>query len=100
MHTIRQHNEFVDNTANLEFVKEQISAAAQRSGRGPDDVSLVAVSKAFKAATIMPILAAGQRVFGENRVREAVDKWVPLGNTPAPNRFAAEQQSERCNVTV
>ena len=78
MHTIRQHNAFVDNTANLEFVKEQISAAAQRSGRGPDDVSLVAVSKAFKAATIMPILAAGQRVFGENRVQEAVDKWAPL----------------------
>jgi len=78
MHTIRQHNAFVDNTANLEFVKEQISAAAQRSGREPDDVSLIAVSKAFKAATIMPILAAGQRVFGENRVQEAVDKWVPL----------------------
>ena len=78
MHTIRRENEFVDSTANLKFVKEQIAAAAERSGRKPDDVSLVAVSKAFKAATIKPIIAAGQRVFGENRVQEAVGKWPPL----------------------
>ena len=78
MHTIRRENEFVDSTANLKFVKEQIAAAAERSGREPDDVSLVAVSKAFKAATIKPIIAAGQRVFGENRVQEAVGKWPPL----------------------
>ena len=78
MHTIRRENEFVDSTANLKFVKEQIAAAAERSGREPDDVSLVAVSKAFKAATIKPIIAAGQRVFGENRVQEALGKWPPL----------------------
>ena len=78
MHTIRRENEFVDSTANLKFVKEQIAAAAERSGREPDDVSLVAVSKAFKAAAIKPIIAAGQRVFGENRVQEAVGKWPPL----------------------
>ena len=78
MHTIRRENEFVDSTANLKFVKEQIAAAAERSGREPNDVSLVAVSKAFKAAAIKPIIAAGQRVFGENRVQEAVGKWPPL----------------------
>ena len=78
MHTIRRENEFVDSTANLKFVKAQIAAAAERSGREPDDVSLVAVSKAFKAAAIKPIIAAGQRVFGENRVQEAVGKWPPL----------------------
>ena len=78
MHTIRRENEFVDSTANLKFVKEQITAAAERSGREPNDVSLVAVSKAFKAAAIKPIIAAGQRVFGENRVQEAVGKWPPL----------------------
>lgn len=78
MHTIRRENEFVDSTANLKFVKEQIAAAAERSGREPNDVSLVAVSKAFKAAAIKPIIAAGQRVFGENRVQEALGKWPPL----------------------
>ena len=78
MHTIRRENEFVDSTANLKFVKEQIAAAAERSGREPNDVSLVAVSKAFKAAAIKPVIAAGQRVFGENRVQEAVGKWPPL----------------------
>jgi len=78
MHTIRRENEFVDSTANLKFVKEQIAAAAERSGREPDDVSLVAVSKAFKAAAIKPIIAAGQLVFGENRVQEALGKWPPL----------------------
>lgn len=78
MHTIRRENQFVDSTANLKFVKEQIAAAAERSGREPNDVSLVAVSKAFKAAAIKPIIAAGQRVFGENRVQEALGKWPPL----------------------
>jgi len=78
MHTIRRENEFVDSTANLKFVKEQIAAAAERSGREPNDVSLVAVSKAFKAAAIKPIIAAGQLVFGENRVQEALGKWPPL----------------------
>ena len=78
MHTIRRENQFVDSTANLKFVKEQIAAAAERSGREPNDVSLVAVSKAFKAAAIKPIIAAGQLVFGENRVQEALGKWPPL----------------------
>ena len=77
MHTILRENEFVDSTANLKFVKEQIAAAAERSGREPNDVSLVAVSKAFKAAAIKPIIAAGQRVFGEKRVQAALGKWPP-----------------------
>ena len=55
-----------------------IDAAAGRAGRGDDDVTLIAVSKFQDAAAITPLLAAGQRHFGENRVQEAAGKWPPL----------------------
>lgn len=48
------------------------------AGRKPADVTLIAVSKTHDAAAIRPLLDAGQRVFGENRVQEAADKWPTL----------------------
>ncbi|VTZ28380.1 Pyridoxal phosphate homeostasis protein [Methylocella tundrae] len=62
----------------LEEVREAIARAARDAGRRPQDVTLVCVSKTFPAAEVEPLLAAGQRVFGENRVQEAVEKWLPL----------------------
>ena len=50
------------------------------ASRDPHTVTLVAVSKMFDAPAIVPILAAGQRVFGENRVQEATRKWPALKN--------------------
>src|SRR5262249_56718555 len=47
-------------------------------GRDASGVTLVAVSKTFGAADIEPVIAAGQRAFGENRVQEAKAKWPPL----------------------
>jgi len=64
--------------ATLNTVRSRINAAARRAQRAPADVTLIAVSKTFAAADITPVLAAGQRVFGENRVQEAVQKWPPL----------------------
>lgn len=55
-----------------------IAAAAEAARRDPRDVALIAVSKGRDAAAIAPLLVAGQRDFGENRVREAQDKWPPL----------------------
>lgn len=46
--------------------------------RAPDDVSVIAVSKMHASPAITPLIEAGQRVFGENRVREAQDKWPAL----------------------
>ena len=52
-------------------VKANIAAAEQAAGRAPGAVTLVAVSKTFEAPAIRPLLEAGHRVFGENRVQEA-----------------------------
>ncbi len=53
----------------------RIARAAQAAGRDPADVTLVAVSKTQPWDAIEPVLAAGQRVFGENRVQEAMARW-------------------------
>ena len=52
--------------------------ACRDAGRDPATVTLVAISKTFDADAIEPVIAAGQRVFGENRVQEAKAKWPPL----------------------
>jgi pyridoxal phosphate enzyme (YggS family) len=59
-------------------VHQEIARAAREAGRDPASVTLVAVSKAFAADAIEPVIAAGQRVFGENRVQEAKAKWPAL----------------------
>jgi len=53
----------------------RIGAAAKQAGRGAQDVTLVAVSKQQPWSHIEPVLAAGQRIFGENRVQEAEARW-------------------------
>jgi len=64
--------------ARLAAVHEQIAAACREAGRDPASVTLVAISKTFPGDAIAPVIAAGQRVFGENRVQEAKAKWPPL----------------------
>ena len=66
--------------ANLAAVRGRIAAAAQAAGRPADSVSLVAVSKTQPAAAARAALKAGQRVFGENRVQEALAKFPGLRN--------------------
>jgi pyridoxal phosphate enzyme (YggS family) len=63
---------------NLSKVREEIARACASAGRDPASVTLVAVSKTFGADAIEPVIAAGQRVFGENRVQEAKAKWPAL----------------------
>lgn len=63
---------------NLIAVKRRIAESARTAGRDPAAVTLVAVSKTHDAAAIVPALEAGQRVFGENRVQEAKNKWPAL----------------------
>jgi pyridoxal phosphate enzyme (YggS family) len=67
-----------DITQALATVKQRITDAAREAGRDAASVTLVAVSKTHDADTIRPALAAGQRVFGENRVQEAKGKWPEL----------------------
>ena len=62
----------------LEEVRRRIGAVAEAAGRAPADVTLVAVSKTKPAEAVAAAFAAGQRVFGENRVQEAQGKYPPL----------------------
>lgn len=62
----------------LGHIRTRMEKARRRFGAPPDEVELVAVSKTFSAEAIEPFLEAGQRVFGENRVQEAKEKWPAL----------------------
>jgi pyridoxal phosphate enzyme (YggS family) len=64
--------------AQLAAVRTGIAAAAKAAGRDPAAVTLVAVSKTQSTERVTAALAAGQRVFGENRVQEAAAKWPVL----------------------
>ena len=67
-----------DAVDRLATVRAEIARACRDAGRDPAEVTLVAVSKTFGSEAIEPVIAAGQRVFGENRVQEAKSKWPPL----------------------
>jgi len=74
-----------DAPSRLNAVRAEIAAACAKARRDPAQVTLVAVSKTVAADAIAPVLAAGQRVFGENRVQEAAAKWPGLqAQYPAP----------------
>jgi pyridoxal phosphate enzyme (YggS family) len=64
--------------SSLAAVEHEILRACQQARRERGSVTLIAVSKTFDAAAIEPVIAAGQRVFGENRVQEARAKWPVL----------------------
>jgi PLP dependent protein len=61
-------------------VRERIARAAERAGRRPEEVTLVAVSKTFPATAVREAFAAGQRDFGENKVQEAEEKAPALAD--------------------
>jgi pyridoxal phosphate enzyme (YggS family) len=65
----------------LHDVRERIAKAATIARREPTDIELIAISKTHPADAIAPLIAAGQKVFGENRVQEAQAKWPALLET-------------------
>src|SRR5579885_926686 len=70
--------ETMNRTEGIATVRDEIAAACRDARRDPAGVTLVAISKTFGAEAIEPVIGAGQRVFGENRVQEAKAKWPPL----------------------
>jgi PLP dependent protein len=68
----------IDSRSRLAAVRDEIAQACRVARRDPATVTLVAVSKTFDADAIEPVIAAGQTVFGENRVQEAKGKWPAL----------------------
>jgi PLP dependent protein len=80
--------------ANLERVRERIARAAERSGRRPNDVLLIGVSKTVPAERIREAVAAGLPALGENRVQEAREKIQALGR-PIPWHLIGHLQSNK-----
>ena len=69
----------MENAATpLADIRDRIARTAQIAGRKAQDITLIAISKTHPAAAIAPLIAQGQRVFGENRVQEAQEKWPAL----------------------
>ncbi len=64
--------------SSLSDVRAAMVTVANRIGRKPGETELIAISKTYSAEEIRPLIAAGQRHFGENRVQEAQEKWPAL----------------------
>ena len=73
-----EHHSATEIPARLRLVGEEIGLAAEAAGRDPDEIRLIAVSKTVPAAVIEEAVEAGQRLFGENRVQEALGRWPAL----------------------
>jgi len=91
-----------DASQRLEQVRDEIARAARIADRKPDAVTLIAVSKTHDADAILPLIAAGQRVFGENRVQEAEAKWPALrAETPGIElHLVGQLQSNKAEEAV
>ena len=88
-----------DIEANLERVRERVARAAARSGRRPDDVLLIGVSKTVDVERIRQALAAGLGALGENRVQEAKTKVEALGR-PVPWHLIGHLQTNKARDAV
>ncbi|WP_033920598.1 YggS family pyridoxal phosphate-dependent enzyme [Sphingomonas sp. 37zxx] len=86
----------------LAAVQARIAKAASTATREPADVTLIAVSKTHDADAIRPLIAAGQRAFGENRVQEAQGKWPALqAETPGiALHLVGQLQSNKADEAV
>ena len=89
-----------DVAANLESIREQIRETAERAGRDPASVRLVAVSKTFPPEAVRRAAEAGQRCFGENRVQEAQEKIPALADRGLEWRLIGHLQSNKARRAV
>jgi pyridoxal phosphate enzyme (YggS family) len=90
-----------DPAARLAGVRDAIARAAKLAGRS-DPIELIAISKTHPAEAVEPLIAAGQRVFGENRVQEAQGKWPALRERHPDLRLAlvGQLQSNKAGDAV
>ncbi len=75
---LQSGSDHFEAASRLAGINADIARAARLAGRSPDSIALIAISKTFGADAIAPLIAAGQRAFGENRVAEAEAKWPAL----------------------
>ncbi len=88
--------------SSLAAINARIADAARIARRKPEDITLVAVSKTHPAEAIAPLIAAGHKVFGENRVQEAQTKWPALleANPDVKLHLVGQLQSNKAEDAV
>ena len=84
---------------NLKDIHQRISAAAKKSGRDENEITLICVSKTIDAETINEAFSLGERVFGENRVQELTEKY-PLVNSDAHWHLIGHLQTNKVKYVV
>lgn len=91
-----------DPATALADITARIARTAQIAGRKADEVTLVAISKTHPAERIAPLISAGQRIFGENRVQEAAEKWPALreANPDIALHLVGQLQSNKADEAV
>lgn len=89
-----------DAADRLSEVRDRIARAAALARRKAEDVTLIAVSKTWGADAIRPLIAAGQRAFGENRVQEAQAKWPALKGPEIELHLIGRLQSNKAADAV
>jgi len=91
-----------DAAERLAEVRDRIARAAATAERAAGAVALIAVSKTYPADAVRPLLAAGQRTFGENRVAEAAEKWPALRDeyADATLHLVGQLQSNKADDAV
>ncbi|MBP7475140.1 MAG: YggS family pyridoxal phosphate-dependent enzyme [Pyrinomonadaceae bacterium] len=89
-----------DIETNLTVIRSRIDSAARRSGRGPDEIKLVAVSKMHPVETLRKAMAADASVFGENKVQEAESKVLEIGRDGVEWHLIGHLQSNKARKAV
>lgn len=80
---------------NLENIKKRLASAANRAGRNPSDIGILAVSKTFPANSIREATQSGHHAFGENKIQEAVDKIEELKGLEIDWHFIGHLQKNK-----
>jgi pyridoxal phosphate enzyme (YggS family) len=86
--------------SNLQSIRSRITAAAERSGRDPAEIKLIAVSKTHPPEVIREAICAGATIFGENKVQEAEGKIVDLGRDSIEWHLIGHLQSNKARKAV
>ena len=84
---------------NLQFIRQNITAIAERCGRNPDKIRLVAVTKTLPVTDIKAAIASGQFLFGENYIQEAEEKYNNLDDR-VQLHFIGHLQSNKVHIAV
>jgi PLP dependent protein len=90
----------VDPVARLTVLAERISAAAAAAGRPADPIELLIATKTVEPQRILPVLRAGYRLIGENRVQEVTGKAAELATEPHTTHFIGHLQRNKVNQVL